>query len=69
MFKSWKPVVTTDSSGKWYDNALRFKTQQEAQDNARNLASRWFAVRSHSATPDESEPNYTYHNGNLVAID
>jgi hypothetical protein len=41
---SWKPEVQTDSSGKWYGNALRFATQQEALDNVHNLASRWLAV-------------------------
>jgi len=68
MFNSWKPVVTTDDSGKWYDNALRFATQKEAQDNARDLSMRWFAVRSHSAMPDESAPNYRYEAGELIEL-
>lgn len=66
--KSWKPVVQTDSTGKWYGNALRFATQQEAQDNARDLAMRWLAVLAHSAMPDEAEPNYRYVDGALEPI-
>ena len=68
MFKSWKPVVQIDSTGKWYDNALRFATQQEAQESARDLARKWFAVKAHSAMPDEAIPNYIYENGQLKDI-
>lgn len=67
-FKSWKPVVQTDNSGRWYDNALRFATIEEAKENARDLASQWFLVVAHSAMPDESEPNYSYHNGKLERL-
>jgi len=68
MFKSWKPVIQTDSSGKWHDNALRFETQGEAQENARDLARRWFLVTAHSAMPDEASPNYRYESGELVGL-
>ena len=27
---SWAPEVQTDSTGKWYGNALRFATESEA---------------------------------------
>lgn len=57
---SWKPEVTTDSSGNWYGNALRFATEQEAYDNARDLSYRWFAVRSYRATESDDPVNYTY---------
>lgn len=57
---SWKPEVTTDSSGKWYGNALRFATKQEAYENARGLSYRWFTVRSYRATESDDPVNYTY---------
>lgn len=41
---SYKPEVQTDSTGKWYGNALRFATREEAEANAKDLAARWFAV-------------------------
>jgi hypothetical protein len=68
MFQSWKPVVQTDNTGKWYGNALRFATQEEAQASARDLAMRWMLVRAHSAMPDEAPPNYRYTNGQLESL-
>ena len=68
MFNSWKPVVQTDDTGRWYDNALRFPTQQEAQASARDLSHRWLLVKAHSAMPDEAQPNYTYLEGRLQGI-
>jgi len=63
---SYKPEVQTDSTGKWYDNALRFATEQEAFDSARDLAGRWFAVLSYRATKSDEPVNYTYHDRKLV---
>jgi hypothetical protein len=68
MFRSWKPVVQTDDTGKWYENGLRFATQDEAKASARDLAARWMLVRAHSAMPDEAEPNYRYAAGQLEAL-
>ena len=69
MFNSWKPVFQVDDTGKWYDNALRFETIQEAKDCARDLAFRWTAVRAHSAMPDEATPNFTFIKGELMKIE
>lgn len=41
---SWKPVVQTDSTGKWYENGLRFETKEEALTSARDLMNRWWLV-------------------------
>ena len=49
MPNSFKPVVQTDQSGKWYDNALRFATHAEAYASASALAGRWFAVLNFDA--------------------
>jgi hypothetical protein len=32
---SFKPEVQTDSTGKWYGNALRFGTREEAEARSR----------------------------------
>jgi hypothetical protein len=63
---SYKPEVQTDSTGKWYDNALRFATEQEAFDSARDLACCWSAVLAYRATECNDQVNYTYHDHKLV---
>ena len=62
---SFKPEVQTDNTGKWYDNALRFATEQEAYESARDLAARWFAVLAYRAAPSDDPVNYKYINGKL----
>ena len=62
---SYKPEVQTDSTGRWYDNALRFATEQEAYESARDLAARWFLVLSYRATKSDEPVNYKYINGKL----
>jgi len=52
---SWAPEVSTDSTGKFYGNALRFATESEAYASARELASRWLLVRDYRAAPS-SDP-------------
>ena len=66
---SYKPEVQTDSTGQWYGNALRFATEQEAYDSARDLAARWFAVLSYRATKSDEPVNYTYHDHKLAQVD
>ena len=68
MSNSWKPVVQTDSSGKWYGNALRFATEQEANENAYDLMMRWLAVNEFGAEPSDDPPNYSYINKELKAL-
>jgi hypothetical protein len=41
---SYKAEVQADSTGKWYSNALRFATEEAAQDYVCALACRWTAV-------------------------
>jgi hypothetical protein len=48
---SWAPEVQTDSTGKWYGNALRFATEAEAYASAAELATRWMLVRDYRAAP------------------
>lgn len=65
---SWKPEVQTDNTGAWYGNGLRFATEQEAYDNARALADRWFAVRAFRAAPSDDPVNYAWIDGGLVDV-
>ena len=55
MSKSFKPVVQTDSTGQWYDNALRFATHAEAYASASALAGRWLLVRNFDAIESDDE--------------
>lgn len=66
---SWKPEVQTDSSGKWYDNALRFATKEEAEEAAYALAMRWTLVREWRAVESEDPVNYTWIDKRLVRVD
>jgi len=66
---SWAPEVIADSSGKWYRNALRFATEAEALASAKELASRWYMVRSTRAAPAIERPNYRFIDGANVRIE
>jgi hypothetical protein len=66
---SWKPEVIADNSGKWYGNALRFATKDEAEADAKDLMNRWFAVREYRATESTDPVNYKRVRGVTVTID
>lgn len=55
---SYKPVVTTGNDPKWYDNALRFETQEEALYSARDLMNRWMLVVACDAHESDDPVNY-----------
>lgn len=65
---SWKPEVQTDSTGKWYGNALRFATREEAEQNAADLSWRWTAVREHRATESDDPVSHSYTSGVLKSL-
>ena len=66
---SWKPVVQTDTTGNWYDNAIRFRTKEEALRSARDLMGRWMLVLACDAHPSDDAPNYAYtEDGRLVEL-
>lgn len=54
---SYKPEVVTDDSGKWYGNALRFATEEEAQAYVGDLSMRWTLVRDVRVTTSEEDVN------------
>lgn len=41
-FKVW--VETVNAAGKYYTNAMRYDSREEAEEAARDLASRWLLV-------------------------
>jgi hypothetical protein len=55
---SYKPVVTTGNDPKWYDNALRFETKEEALFSARDLMNRWMLVTNYDAQYSDDPVNY-----------
>lgn len=66
---SFKPVVQTDSSGKWYDNALRFATKEEALQSAQGLAWRWTLVRDFDAEESTDPVNYQIVDGVISPVE
>jgi hypothetical protein len=66
--KSYAPQVIADSSGKFYGNALRFPTREEAEANVADLAGRWLLVRDTRVVESEDEPNYRWADGKLQRI-
>lgn len=68
MARSWAPEVVVDRSGKFYGNALRFPTKEEAEANVQDLHSRWMLVSQTRVVESEDEPNYNWVDGKLVAI-
>ena len=65
---SYKPEVQTDSTGKWYDNSLRFATIKEAEESARLLGQRWLLVLDTRGTESTDPVNYRMVDGDLRSI-
>ena len=53
---SWRPEVFAD--GTWTPNGLRFATESEAKEWARDLMMRWTHPSDFRAVPSEDDPNY-----------
>jgi hypothetical protein len=64
---SFKPEFLVD--GIWYDNAVRFATEDEAKRNAEDKFQRWTVPTDYRAVPSPDEPNYIYTlDGQLAPI-
>lgn len=59
---SYAVEVLADSSGVWAGNALRFKSREQAEAYARDLHSRWLAVREWRVIESTDNPNKEYSN-------
>ena len=55
---SYKPEVQVGEDPKWYDNALRFATREEAQRSADDLMGRWLLVTARRATESPDPVNW-----------
>jgi hypothetical protein len=55
---SYKPMVQTANDPKFYANALRFATEQEAESYALDLLCRWTATTDYRV--DESDDPVTH---------
>ena len=66
---SFKPEVSTDSSGKFYDNNLAFATREEAEISAKDLAGRWVLVRDWRVVESDQPVNYRIVDGRLEAFE
>ena len=65
---SYAPEVRTGTDPKWYGNALRFATEQEAENNVRNLASRWLLVTDTRVVESDEPVNYRWTIDGLVRV-
>ena len=54
---SFAVEVIADDSGKWCGNGLRFATPDEAKDHAKDLYSRWMAVKQYRVVPSTDPVN------------
>jgi hypothetical protein len=67
--KSFKVEVIADNSGKWCGNGMRFHTPEQAEEHARDLRSRWLAVREWRVVPSEDAPNQPHRKEVANAIE
>lgn len=65
---SWAPEVIADDSGKWYGNALRFATKEEAEANVADLYRRWLLVRETRVVESDEPVNYAWKDGRLEEV-
>ena len=63
---SFAPMVSTDSSGKFYGNALRFATRHEAELWASDLMGRWMMVRDTRVDESADPVNYSTVDGRTL---
>lgn len=55
--QSFKAEVIADNSGEWVANGLRFQTAEAAEAYAKDLFSRWMAVREYRVVPSKDPVN------------
>ena len=67
--RSFKAEVRTGSDPKYYSNAVRFKTKNEADRYGTDLAFRWTAVADLRIVPSDEDVNYKLINDELVRLE
>lgn len=58
--RSYKAEVKVSGDPKWYDNSLRFETDEEARLYGQDLFSRWMLTTEYRTVPSEDEPTYLW---------
>ena len=66
--KSYAAEVIADSSGSWCGNGLTFVSSSEAGEYAKDLASRWLAVREHRVVGKDCPATHEMKDGKAHAI-
>lgn len=66
---SYKVGCKTTDGGPWAYNALRFATQPEALDYAKDLYSRWLMLKEYEIHESEDVPNYAWANGTYERLE
>lgn len=65
---SWKPEIQTNGDDKWYDNATRFATKEEAEAAARDIYCRWTMARNYRAVESTDPVNYQIKDGVITNV-
>jgi len=63
---SFKAEVVADVTGKFFSNALRFASRQEALSYVADLMYRWTAVRETRVVETTDPVNYIYNDHQLI---
>ncbi len=50
-------------SGEWVDNAVRFKTKEEAEEYSKTLFRHWTTPMDRRVVESEDEVNFIFRNG------
>lgn len=58
---SFAPMVRTGSDPKFYGNALRFETREEAEAYAKDLMGRWLLVVEWRVDESDDPVNYRFN--------
>ncbi|MDM7919568.1 MAG: hypothetical protein QUS12_10430, partial [Methanosarcina sp.] len=67
---SFKVEVTTKGdNGEYVSNALRFATQNEAEQYAKDLAWKWTAVLDYRVTSSSDPVNSKWESGHVISVD
>ncbi len=62
---SWKPEIQVAGDPKWYDNAVRFKTELEARKYAADLFYRWTSAKEWRVVKVDEPANSAWVNGEM----
>lgn len=66
---SFAPEVSTDSTGTFAGNALRFATREEAAEWVADLSMRWILVRDTRVVESTDPVNYRMVDGRAEAVE